>query len=535
MKRKSICLLLSTGVLLQGCLLDDAGPQSESIPEPQVASLYQLADGYPIGTALPAGDAENSLFTREDLQVLVKQHFNQITAENIMKPQYLQPSEGEFNFDDADALVGFAQDIGASVHGHTLVWHSQIPEWMQECDGATDCLTILETHIATVAGHFAGKIGSWDVVNEAFEEDGSFRNEGENGSVWYRNIGEEYIAQSFIAARAADSDAVLYYNDYNIEKNGSKLNAVLDLIADLQDKNVPIDGLGFQMHVGLVEPSLESISAALTRAADTGLKIKITELDTRLNNAGNYRVLTTELASEQQRRYQEIIKAYLKAVPSEQRGGVSVWGVSDLDSWIIDLYGNPDWPLLFTDQLKQKPAIQGFADGLLSDGNGSLPSLFHDDFSAGVAWYLDGASTASGEFAHNAQQQTMDIDINWTSESDKYVLARAFDDGLTIDFTRSRSLSFDVLTPAEFGDQAPLAIQPFIMDGTYTPAYLNYQTDYTPGEWATITISGIDPEYDFGWSGDPDFSAIDRVGLEFITNGVSVPSGTIQIDNVIIR
>ncbi|WP_264875859.1 endo-1,4-beta-xylanase [Vibrio agarivorans] len=531
MKWNSVCLLLGTSVALQGCLLDSADTETVEIPQPEVESLHALADGYPIGTALPAGDAENSVHERNDLQVLLKQHFNQITAENIMKPQYLQPTQGEFFFDDAEALIGFAQEFNATVHGHTLVWHSQIPDWMKACASASECSDIMVDHVTAVVSQFEGKVQSWDVVNEAFNDDGSYRDEGESGSVWYHNIGKEYIAQAFTAARAADSTAKLYYNDYNIEYNGAKLDAVLTMVDELNAVNAPIDGIGFQMHVGLEQPTIDVISAALKRAADTGLQVKITELDTRLNHDGSYSMLTADLAEKQQHRYQEIIEAYLDIVPDSQRGGISVWGVSDADSWIRDLYGNPDWPLLFDDQLAQKPAIQGFADGLA--GAVSEPE-FIDTFEAGVYWYEDGASSVNGEFVHNAEAQTMDLNIQWSNDGDKYVVARAFDEQ-TIDFTTARTLSFDIYVPAEVGSDGVLAIQPFIMDGTYTPAYLGYQFGYTAGDWATVTISNIDPDFEFGWSGDPDFTAIDRVGLEFIANGGQVPQGTIQIDNVTIR
>ncbi|MDR9831212.1 endo-1,4-beta-xylanase [Vibrio sp. FNV 38] len=532
MKWNSVCLLLGTSALLQGCLLDSADTKPvEPIPQPEIESLYSLASGYPIGTALPAGDAENSVHSRDDLQHIVQQHFNQITAENIMKPQYLQPVEGEFFFEDADVLVGFAQEIGASVHGHTLVWHSQIPQWMNACSSESQCSDIMTSHISAVASQFAGKVVSWDVVNEAFNDDGSYRNEGDNGSVWYRNIGKDYILKAFVSAREADANAELYYNDYNIEYNDAKLDAVLTMVDELQAANAPIDGIGFQMHVGIEQPTLELITAALSRAVETGLKVKVTELDVRLNHDGNYSSLTLELAEKQQQRYQEIVAAYLGMVPEAQRGGLSVWGVSDSDSWIRDLYGNPDWPLLFDDQLAQKPAIQGFADGLSSEVS---EPLFSDTFETGVNWYEDGSSTTTGAFSHNAEAQTMNVDISWTSESDKYVIAREFDQH-TIDFNSARTLSFDIYIPADIGNEGIFAVQPFIMDGAYTPAFVGWQFGYTAGGWATITIPNIDPDFEFGYNGNPDFSAIDRIGFEFIANGAVVPQGTIQIDNVTVR
>ncbi|MEZ9531232.1 endo-1,4-beta-xylanase [Vibrio sp. 10N.286.51.F4] len=536
MKWNSFLLIAGVAIALPGCL-SESGSEVETgspeLPSTVVASLFQLSEGYPIGVALPAGDAQNSVFIRSDLQSVLGQHFNQITAENIMKPSYLQPEQGTFFFDDADRLVAFSQEIGSGLHGHTLVWHQQLPDWMKSC--TTNCASVMTDHITNVANHFAGKVDSWDVVNEAFNEDGTYRNAGDQGSVWFANIGKDYIAQAFTAADQADSSADLYYNDYNIERNDAKLTAVLTMVNELKTANVPIDGIGFQMHVGLDDPSIETISASLTKAAQTGLKVKITELDVRLNPNGDYSELSLELADIQKKRFENIVTQYLAIVPEEQRGGISVWGVSDADSWIIDLYGNADWPLLFDSKLVAKPALQGFANGLISAAKPELPSLFKDSFEDGVYWYEDGSTTVTGAYTHNAADKTMNVDVEWLANGDEYVVATTFTDNETIDFSTAKTLSFDVYVPSEYGTDGHLAIQPFIMDGAYTPAYIGWQFGYQLDEWSTITIPNISPDFAFGYSGNPDFTNIDRIGLQFIANGAVLPQKTIQIDNVIIR
>lgn len=286
-----------------------------------------------------------------------------------MKMSYLHPSENTFNFTQADDLITFASRNGIRMHGHALIWHSdyQVPSFMKNYSG--DFAAMLKTHVQTIASHFSGKVDSWDVVNEALAEDGdSSAVNGFRNSVFYQKMGINYIDQAFINARAADPVADLYYNDYNIENGGAKTTNLYALVDGLKSRNVPITGVGFQMHVLLDWPSTSTIEAAMKAIADRGLKVKITELDVRVNNKYNpsapvYTSLTTEAATRQKERYRQIVAAYLRAVPASQRGGISVWGVWDTDSW-LNTASEPDWPLLFDANFQPKPALQGFADGL---------------------------------------------------------------------------------------------------------------------------------------------------------------------------
>ncbi|GHZ47296.1 Endo-beta-1,4-xylanase Xyn10C [Vibrio cholerae] len=274
MKYNLTILALAFSVLSQGCGSDDTaiGVDLEPVVVPGLASS---ASGYFVGAALPAGDASNSVFARNDLQAVVEKNFNQITAENIMKPSYLQPIEDDFDFSDADALMDYAKLIGATVHGHTLVWHRQIPDWMRSaCSSKAACEAVMESHITNVVQHFKdsypNELISWDVVNEAFNDDGSYRNSGSEGSIWYAAIGESYIESAFKAVDKIHTSADLYYNDYNLELNGAKLDSALSLTNQLKSKAAGIDGLGFQMHISLEHPALESITGALQKAVDTG-------------------------------------------------------------------------------------------------------------------------------------------------------------------------------------------------------------------------------------------------------------------------
>ncbi|MEJ2297457.1 MAG: endo-1,4-beta-xylanase [Woeseiaceae bacterium] len=371
-------LVLAAALLQFGCGGSGSAPDAppDPLPDPGVQNLYALAPpGMPVGVAVPAGGFANSLLASPARQTLVANHFSQLTAENIMKPSYLHPDEGTFFFGDADELVGFAHSQGKTVHGHVLVWHQQVPDWMTAFTGdAAAWENMMTGHISAVVQHFAADdiVTSWDVVNEAFA-DGDSDGDGlydYRHTIWYDNIGAGYLAAAFRAARAADGNADLYYNDYNLAGVPAKLSAVLQLVDDFASDPdpVPIDGIGFQMHISLEWPAIGQVRESLARAAASGLKVKITELDITVNTEGNgdpgpLTMLTSDVALRQQQRYESIVAAYLDEVPPDQRGGISVWGIADVDSWRRSQNAY-EWPLLFDDDFAPKPALQGFADGL---------------------------------------------------------------------------------------------------------------------------------------------------------------------------
>ena len=327
-------------------------------------NLSSLAE-FPIGVSVPAGQYANSILNSEARKQIVLQHFSQISAENIMKMDALQPSQGQFSFNHADNLINFANNNGIGVHGHVLLWHSQVPNWMKSFSGdKQQWLTMMKTHITTVATHFAGQVESWDVVNEAFLDNGLYRSTGDSGSVWYQNIGAEFIEEAFVAASQADPNADLYYNDYNLSSSSSKINAVVAMVEDFQARNIPIDGVGFQMHVTSSYPSDDTIKAHFKKIVDLGLKVKITELDVRMNANSQHQQVSDAILKLQQQRYFDIVSAYLEVVPAAQRGGITIWGISDADSWILNLYDQEDWPLLFDENFNEKPALQGVAQAL---------------------------------------------------------------------------------------------------------------------------------------------------------------------------
>jgi endo-1,4-beta-xylanase len=342
-------------------------------------NLYALAE-FPMGVAVSAANEPYSIMQgawSAGQRQVIEQHFSSITPGNIMKMSYLQPVQGQFTFVDADALVNYALSEGIGVHAHALVWHSdyQVPNWMKNFVGDKDAwLQIIEEHVTGVATHFAGRVESWDVVNEAFEDNGDYRD-----SLFHQNMDEDYIEAAFIAARAADSGADLYYNDYSISSPGPKLDAVVAMATDFIARDVPINGIGFQTHIFMTWPSIEDIKASMQQVVDLGLKVKISELDMPINNPfdgsysypDNYEAeLTLELAEQQKRRFCEVVAAYLEVVPENLRGGITVWGVFDRETWVKQAFFNnnhEEWPLLFDHDLEPKPAAQGVGDALMGD------------------------------------------------------------------------------------------------------------------------------------------------------------------------
>jgi endo-1,4-beta-xylanase len=351
-----------------------------SVYSANVDSLHTLAT-FPIGIAVSNTDSSAyNILTNASEWAVVEKHFDQMTAGNIMKMRSLHPKLDEFNFINADAFVAYAKSKNISVHGHTLVWHSayQVPDFMKNWQGTKDAfLAALDTHVTTIVNHFktAGNVNSWDVVNEALSDNSpwGFRTD----SVFYIKSGnsEVYIEKAFQAARLADPAATLYYNDYSIEKNETKTSKLIEMITDFKARSIPLDGIGFQMHVFLDYPSIDNISAAMQKVVEQGLKVKITELDVAINNpyskdwpANKVSSFSEPLALAQKKRYCDIVKAYLETVPVELRGGITVWGTTDAHTWLDDFpqYNGEKitWPLLFDGNYNDKPALRGFADAL---------------------------------------------------------------------------------------------------------------------------------------------------------------------------
>lgn len=243
--------------------------------QPSGTSLRAKASALPrpirVGTAI----ASTPLADDAGYRAIAGREFDALTPENDMKPEFVQPSRGVFAFAEADLLVDFARANGMAVHAHTLVWFEALPTWMRS---ATDKKTVMLDHIKAVAGHFAGRVAEWDVVNEPMNEDNS---DGLEHNLWYQAMGKDYIPQAFRAARAADPAAALYLNEYGVEQSGPRWDALYKLVKQLKADGVPIDGVGMQNHEyekGDRTPP-ETFRKHVQALAALGLKVRVSEMD----------------------------------------------------------------------------------------------------------------------------------------------------------------------------------------------------------------------------------------------------------------
>jgi endo-1,4-beta-xylanase len=308
-------------------------------------------------------------------------HFNSITPENLLKWEAVHPEPDRYNFEPADRYVELGRSHGMFVVGHVLLWHQQTPAWVFAGEGGKKAdrdtlLARLRSHIATVVGRYRGRIGGWDVVNEALEEDGTLRR-----TPWLEAIGEDYLAKAFEFAHEADPEAELYYNDYNLWKP-AKRDAAVRLVQGLKAKGLRVDGIGEQGHWGLDDPPLAAIDAALAAIRASGTRPLVTELDmdvlprdpdmwgadlskkAKIRAATNVYPNELPAAVQQQlaRRYADVFTLFLK----HDVGRVTFWGVTDATSWLdnFPIPGRVNYPLLWGRDGREKPAFEAVAEVL---------------------------------------------------------------------------------------------------------------------------------------------------------------------------
>jgi len=384
-----------------------ASPAATAAESPTLREAFR--DHFPVGTAINRNIATGTSGRRsQDLvnsdQALTRAQFNQITAENDMKWQLIHPREGQegYDFGPADAFVAFGRSNRMEIVGHTLVWHSQTPNWVfagtnpapvvappPTVDGATtnaaatnragrrpfgpgfgrydgprasrdELLQRMRDHIHTVVGRYKGQVKVWDVVNEAIA-DGNGTNVLRN-SLWLEIIGPDYLAKAFQYAHEADPDAILRYNDYGLE-NPVKRGKLVALIRSLREQGVPIHAIGSQAHLN-VSTSFEAMDQALAEMKTLGLPIHITELDinsaqggqrtTGADVAANAATTQGGLVSDADRKladaYAGVFHAFLKHRDAVKM--VTFWGVNDAVSWRAN-----GQPLLFDGNNQPKPAF----------------------------------------------------------------------------------------------------------------------------------------------------------------------------------
>ena len=296
------------------------------------------------GAAVAASKLSQSAYT-----TILNREFNSATPENEMKIDATEPQQNNFTFGAADQIVNHARSRGWRVRGHTLAWHSQQPQWMQNLSGSALRSAMLN-HVTRVAANYAGRIDSWDVVNEAFADGGSGTRRDSN----LQRTGNDWIEAAFRAADAADPNAKLCYNDYNTDNwTDAKTQAVFAMVRDFRNRGVPIDCVGFQSHFNSGSPYPGNYRTTLQNFANLGVDVQITELD--IEGSGTTQANT----------YRNVVNDCLAVA---RCNGITVWGIRDSDSWRAS-----GTPLLFDGNGNKKPAYDAVLSAL-NNGATSPPS-----------------------------------------------------------------------------------------------------------------------------------------------------------------
>ena len=312
------------------------GPDAKPLPG-QPLRVLGKAKGLEVGTAVRNDQAKRIRAYRQ----LVAAQFSTVTPENEMKWEAIEPEEGRFEFDAADEIVDRAREASQKIRGHTLVWHFQLPRWVREL-GPKNLRAAMETHINRVVGHYKGKVGVWDVVNEPISDRGGLR-----PSVFARRLGEGFVATAFRLARAADPDAKLYLNEIGAEGINAKSNRLYELLSGLKAQGVPVDGVGFQVHSNL-DGLPGDFVANMQRFAALGLDIAITEADVGLRLTPNQEDLEA-----QARIYGQIVRSCLTV----KCKSLTFWGFTDGRSWISETQPGMGAATLLDGKFQPKPAF----------------------------------------------------------------------------------------------------------------------------------------------------------------------------------
>lgn len=312
---------------------------------------------------------------------LVKKHYNTVVAENVMKSEVVNPQQNVYDWDKADEFVKFGEDNDMFIVGHCLVWHSQLAKWFPYDDhgnyvSADTLKQRMKDYIYTVVGRYKGRVQGWDVVNEAIEDDGSYRK-----SPFYEILGEEYIPYAFQLAQEADPDAELYINDYSMFHPGRR-DRYVELVNDLKNRGLRIDAIGMQSHIGMDYPNFEAYEDAIEAFASTGCKVMLTETDMTILPTVSHSANVSDKAA-----YTEAMNPYPVSLPadvdsvwnsrmatvmdiclrhSDVVSRVNFWGVCDADTWRNDwpIVGRKDYPLPFDREHQMKPFLRNLSQKL---------------------------------------------------------------------------------------------------------------------------------------------------------------------------
>ena len=378
MKWRALVLVLANAAI-------GLGSGAGGVPEQSLRDAAQ-ASGLLAGTAVrPAALSEPAYAST------LAREFNMLEPEDALKWEVVHPEPQSYDFSQADQIVDFATRHGMKVRGHALVWHRQNPEWLTEGKYTSGELAeILEKHIKTVVGHYRGKIFAWDVVNEAFDElrPGELRS-----TIWRDQPGiaiassyelratsnpgrselearsstqsYSYIERCFRWAHEADPQALLFYNEAEAETMNPKSDAIYAMVRDFRQRGVPIDGVGFEMHIAHLNADVASISANIKRFTALGVQVHITEMDVALpvDAEGNARAEDLQLQADL---YRQIAGACVSHRLSDSGcTAIQTWGFTDKYSWIGSHSKHTQGAALpFDRNYRTKPACEALRNAL---------------------------------------------------------------------------------------------------------------------------------------------------------------------------
>lgn len=364
--RSQIVAIFTLGLLLSGC---------NNTEEKDANTFKEAFDGkFLVGTAL---NVEQIAGIEPKAVEIAKKHYNSIVAENCMKMENIHPEEDVYFWDEADAFVEFGEANNMHIVGHTLVWHSQAAPWIFVDENGDEVsrevlIERMKDHIHTIVTRYKGRVDGWDVVNEAIEGDGSWRE-----SKWYEIIGPEFVELAFKFTHEADPEAELYYNDYGVS-GADKCDGIYNMVKDLLDKDVKIDGIGLQGHLNFDIPKISEMEESIEKLSSLGLDLMVTELDMTIipwpSDEVTAEVSTSYELSEEYNPYseelpdsvyQEVIQRYkgffeMFLEHHEKITRVTFWGVHDGNSWRNNwpIEGRTDFPLLFDRNYQMKEGVE---------------------------------------------------------------------------------------------------------------------------------------------------------------------------------
>ncbi len=372
MKKKTNRIIFSSYFLIVICLFSCVNTNVSSSQTFNKSLKSHFENKFFTGVAIN----ESTILGKDDKSYqIVNNQFNSITPENSLKWMYIQPEPNQFDFNTADQYVQMGLDNAMYIVGHALVWHAQLAEFMQETKNKNEFRSHVENHINRLVNRYKGKIDAWDVVNEAFEEDGKLRN-----SVFYKNMGENYVEEVFKLAGKLDTEADLIYNDYNLYKP-KKRNAVIEMVKQFKANGTKISGVGVQAHWGLNYPTIDEIEQIIYDFHTAGVSVSFTELDISVlpnpwelvgaevnQNFSKFEGdpkmnpypdnLPNEVALKLANRYYDIFQLFVKHSDKIKR--VTFWGLTDKYSWLNDwpIKGRINYPLLYDRNYKPKEAYR---------------------------------------------------------------------------------------------------------------------------------------------------------------------------------